>query len=139
MIEKICKISNIGKFEKYASRGDVSFKKITVVFSGNGLGKSTLADIFRSLSPENREIIEGRKTLGTTNSSEVEILISGNLYKYKNKEWNVLADNIYIYDSTFINENVYGGNVIDHSHKRNLFRIIVGKKGVILAQKSRRN
>jgi hypothetical protein len=40
-----------------------------------------------------------------------------------------------IFDSTYIAENVFSGDAIDLDHKRNLYRVIIGKAGVTLAQK----
>ena len=40
-----------------------------------------------------------------------------------------------IYDSTFVHENVYAGDHINHEHKKNLYKVIVGAKGVELVLK----
>lgn len=133
MIEKITLIKNIGKFENHNAKGNSSFKKLTAIFSGNAMGKSTIADILRSLSLNSSDIINGRQTLGGQSGSEVHLRLGGQNFNFKNGAWDQKYENIAIYDSTFVSENIYGGNVVDHAHKRNLFRIIIGKKGVALA------
>ena len=40
---------------------------------------------------------------------------------------------MHVFDATFVNENVYSGVYVDLSHKRSLYKFIVGKTGVQLA------
>ena len=49
MLEKIVQIKNIGRFRDYAASGDVTFRKLTLVYAENGRGKTTLCVILRSL------------------------------------------------------------------------------------------
>ncbi len=39
-----------------------------------------------------------------------------------------------VFDSTFVSENVYAGDVVDLEHRRSLYSVIVGAQGVLLAQ-----
>ena len=134
MLEKFIKIKNIGKFENCSPEGDTSFKKITLIFSVNGYGKSTLADIIRSLSLGNSDIIRGRKTFGRSEEEEVELRLSGKNITFKSGSWSELYENIRVYDSIFVNENIYAGNIVDHKQKTNLFKVIIGQKGVKLTK-----
>lgn len=62
MLDEIKFIQNIGRFET-AQNIKATFKQCTLIFGENGWGKSTLADIFRSLTTNNPCILVGRKTL----------------------------------------------------------------------------
>ncbi len=57
-------VENIGRFERGQSVAGATFGPCTLVFGENGWGKSTLADLLRSLTTNNPDIVIGRKTLG---------------------------------------------------------------------------
>jgi wobble nucleotide-excising tRNase len=134
MIEKFISIKNIGRFRDCIPRGDVAFRKLTLLFAENGRGKTTLCAILRSLMTGKHEFISERKTLGTTNPASVQIRIGGNTISFLNGAWNTSHPDIVIFDSVFIHDNVYAGDYVDHDHKKNLYRVIVGTQGVQLAE-----
>ncbi len=133
MIHKFLTITNIGKFHDCKAAGDVSFQGITLLYAENGRGKTTLCDILRSLRTGDGNHIQGRETLGTSGSPEVEIRLDESNASFKGNEWSSTFPGIRIFDSTFIHENVYAGEVVEHEQKKNLYRVIVGEKGVALA------
>ena len=134
MIERIISIKNIGKFLNCKAAGDVTFRRLTLIYAENGRGKTTFCDIVRSLKTNNGDRIAGRKTLGTSGSPFAEILVSGNKLTFKNGSWSQPHPTISVFDSAFVHENVYAGDFIDHEHKKNLYRVIVGEQGVTLAR-----
>jgi wobble nucleotide-excising tRNase len=134
MIEKIVKIKNIGRFQDYAVKGDVSFRKLTLVYAENGRGKTTFCAILRSLQGGQPEFIAERKTLGATSSEHVHIRLNNIDYQFTNNQWTATHSDILIFDPVFVNDNVYSGDYVDHEHKKNLYRVIVGTKGVQLAR-----
>lgn len=134
MIEKFISIKNIGRFRDCSPRGDVTFQRLTLLFAENGRGKTTLCAIFRSLVTGRHEFISERKTLGTNGPASVQILLDGNTVSFSNNAWNTTHSDIAIFDSVFIHNNVYAGDYVDHDHKKNLYRVIVGMQGVQLAK-----
>jgi wobble nucleotide-excising tRNase len=134
MIEKFINIKNIGRFRDCCPRGDVAFRKLTLVFAENGRGKTTLCAILRSFRTGQHEFISERKTLGTIDPASVQIRIGGNTVTFENNAWTAPHRDIAIFDSVFIHENVYAGDYVDHDHKKNLYRVIVGAQGVQLVQ-----
>lgn len=134
MIERFISIKNVGKFIKYKTVGDVAFRRLTLIYGENGRGKTTLCDIVQSLKTNDGDRIAGRKTLGSNEEPSVEILVSGSKLDFKNGSWSQPHPMISIYDSTFIHENIYEGDSVDHEHKKNLYRVIVGEHGVKLAR-----
>lgn len=135
MLEKIVQIKNIGRFRAYSAKGDVSFKKLTLVYAENSHGKTTLCAIFRSLQSDHAEFITERKTLGTADAPSVHIRLNNADYHFSNSRWAKTYPDILIFDSVFINENVYAGDYVEHEHKKNLYQAIVGAEGVQLAKK----
>ncbi|OGZ85925.1 MAG: hypothetical protein A2463_04725 [Candidatus Staskawiczbacteria bacterium RIFOXYC2_FULL_32_10] len=135
MIEKIIKIFGIGRFESYISEGDVSFKKLTLIYGENGRGKTTLSAIFRSLRSNDPMHILERLTLGRKDDSSIDIKTDGKNQIFENKNWKSINNQkIEIFDAAFINENVFSGESVEHGHKKNLYRFVIGEKGVQVAQ-----
>jgi len=134
MLEKIVQIKSIGRFRDYAARGDVMFRKLTLVYAENGRGKTTLCSILRSLQTGQPEFIAERKTLGATDAAFVHLRLNNANYQFTDGEWTVSYPDVLIFDPVFVNDNVYSGDYVEHEHKKNLYRVIVGAQGVQLAR-----
>lgn len=134
MLHKVVQIKNIGCFRNYAANGDVSFRKLTLVYAENGRGKTTLCAILRSLQNGQTELIAERKTLAVTKSPFVHVRLAGASFQFTNDAWTGTHPDIVIFDPVFINDNVYSGDYVEHEHKKNLYRVIVGVQGVQLAK-----
>lgn len=134
MLEKVVQIKSIGRFQNYAANGDVTFRKLTLIYAENGRGKTTLCAILRSLQTGQKEFILERKTLADTNPPFVYLRINDTDYRFTNDAWTATHPDIIIFDPVFVNENVYSGDYVEHEHKKNLYRVIVGAQGVRLAQ-----
>ena len=135
MLEKFVNIKNIGRFRDCSPRGDVTFRKLTLLFAENGRGKTTLCAILRSLQTSQTEFISERKTLGSPDPACVQIRLGGNNVTFGNNAWSAIHPDIAVFDFVFVHENVYAGDYVDHEHKKNLYRVIVGAQGVQLARR----
>lgn len=135
MVTKIVSIRNVGKFVSCNAANDVAFRKITLIFGENGRGKTTMGDILRSLSTGIPDYILGRATLGAQFPPSAQILLDGNRFvNFKDGIWDGPGPRMAIYDSTFVDENVHSGNIIEREHRKNLYGVIVGEEGVVLAR-----
>ncbi len=134
MIEKIVNIKNVGRFRNYSANGDVMFRKMTLIYAENGRGKTTLCGILRSLQNGQQEFIAERKTLAATEQESAYIRIANANHQFTDGVWTATYPDIAIFDSVFVNENVYSGDYVEHEHKKNLYRVIVGAEGVRLAK-----
>lgn len=133
MIKRIQNITSIGKFADCKVPG-CEFGSTTIVFGFNTQGKSTLTAIFRSLQSGNNDILIGRKTFGATKDQKIEFDIvdetnTNKKFVYSNDRWNNTYENILIFDSKFVAENVFEGETISFDQQKNLNTIIIGKKG----------
>ncbi|MCJ7545777.1 MAG: AAA family ATPase [Deltaproteobacteria bacterium] len=133
MLRKIISVKNVGRFLNYSAAGDVELKRYNLVFAENGRGKTTLCAILRSLQSGDADLVLGRTTLGTSNVPEITILLDGGPTTFSRGVWDTTVPNLAIFDSTFVSENVYSGDAVYLDHRRNLYRLIVGKQGVSLA------
>ncbi len=135
MLRKILKIKNVGRFENCKWRCGSQFESMTVLYGENGRGKSTFCDILRSCQTNSPDFILGRKRLGSPDACEVELRTDVANLVFKNNAWSASLPSLAIFDTTFVHQNIYAGDRIDHDHKKNLYRVIVGEKGVALAKK----
>lgn len=134
MIKKFIGIKNVGRFAECGTHGDVELRRQTYLFAENARGKSTLCAILRSLQSGDAAIIEGRKRLGQTAAPEVTIRLETRNATYRNGSWDAPHADLMVFDNAFVHENVFAGDLVDHGHKRNLHRLIIGRRGVALAQ-----
>lgn len=141
MIKKFIKISGTGKFLNYNHSSISSpyrttdFERINLIYGENGSGKTTLAIILKSLKDNNAPLLEKKRAFDRTVPQTIEILTDMTInprFNFANNAWNNHYPNIEIFDTFFINENIYTGLAVENSHKKNLFEIIFGQQGIVL-------
>ena len=134
MLRKIISIKNVGRFLNYSASGDVELKHYNLIFAENGRGKTTLCAVLRSLQSGEPAHVLGRTALGADNAPEIKVLLNGRTATFSKGAWSTTVPQLAIFDSTFVSENIYSGDAVGLYHKRNLYRVIVGKQGVDLAR-----
>lgn len=135
MINKIISISNLGKFKNYNAVGDTEFRNLNLIYADNGLGKTTLTNIFRSFKENDPDILIGRRTLGQSNPVEVKMRVGSQNAAFVSATWNLKSEKIEIFDSRFVQENIYVGSYVDIENKRALYKFVLGEEGVSLANR----
>ena len=136
MIDKIKLIRNVGRFDSYAAEPGTNFKRLTLVYGENARGKTTLAEILRSLASGNPFSIAERARLGTPNPQHVVIeLTDGATCVFQNGSWSQMCPDLFVFDDAFVDENVHAGLSVGASHRQNLHQVIIGRKGVTLAHR----
>lgn len=135
MLEKIICIRSVGRFVDCTGQGDTQFRRLTLIYGENGRGKTTLCDVLRSLATGDADLVKGRTSLGTTDKPLVKLRASGSGYTFKDGTWDSTYADLCVFDKTFVHDNVYTGDLIEHEHKRNLYQVIVGERGTKLARR----
>jgi len=134
MITKIRRLKNIGKFYDFTTKGDgLDWHKNTFIYAPNAYGKSTLVNVCQSVRDNNPKIIHARKTLGSVTSPEAVITIDGVNHVYSGNKWDKTCPEFHIFDVPFIHANILS-HEIEHEHRKNLHRIIIGAAGIKLAE-----
>lgn len=133
-LKKVVSLKNIGRFKNLVARGDVQLKRLTLIYGLNGHGKTTLTGVLRSLATGDRAYIDERVTLGATEQPSCEILLDEGEARYSKGAWSRTAANLEIFDSTFVNENVFTGEHVSSEHRKNLYEVMVGAAAVSLAR-----
>ena len=132
-LKKIVRIKNIGKFHQGGISGG-EYGKHTLFYAGNGRGKTTLCAVLRSMKANDASIIQDRHTLGETAPPEAQLLLDSGVATFSSGKWQNCQDALHFFDSTFVTENVHAGEEVSTDHRRSIYRIIVGAKGVQLAE-----
>ena len=126
MISKIHNIRGVGRFKDFESKQGIKLDKLNLIYSENGQGKSTLADILRSLSESDVSRLLGRKTVGATDQF-IKFETEDGIRCLHNGSWNGSTSDILVFDEVFINDNIYEGLNIRPEQREKLHPIIVGE------------
>ncbi len=130
MINKIIKIKGVGKYLNTNPNSDANFKQANIVYAPNGSGKTTLTSIFRSLSQNDEKLIENRRSFDYQEPQEIQMLIDSTHFKYTQlKKWtNNGYGNIEIFDTFFVNDNVFSGFDVSTDNRKNLHKFLLSKE-----------
>jgi wobble nucleotide-excising tRNase len=143
MIHKIERITSVGRFRNYTAAGDIAFRKLTLIYSDNGLGKTTLAAIIRSLLENNVGIIQKRVSTNAQDPQVAQIIqrigTTDTFHTYRQTGWSNPFPNIEIFDIHFVNDNVYSGFNFDNAHGQNLHQFAIGAAGVQIRDQIEQN
>ena len=136
MITKIEKLKNIGNFEDYNASGDVTLKRMSIIYAENGAGKTTLSQVLHSLSTNNPEIIKRHTRIGATGNPEATFNDdTGHQHNYNGTHWNRPCPEIEVFDAHFVANNVYSGFDVTNDQQKKLYQFVVGDTGVELISK----
>ena len=134
MITKFNVLRNIGQFDSVTVPNTVRHERLTVIYSENGRGKTTLTAVLRSYATGNPLPIRERRRLGAAHPPHIVLDCTAGPQPavFQNDTWNRTRENIAIFDDNFVNENIYSGLSVDSEHRQNLHDLIIGSQGVTL-------
>jgi len=136
VLERIQMIENVGNYCRAAS-GNIQFSNVNVIYGENRNGKSTLCDIFYSLSLNDPQLILDRKSIIPNQAPEqiqqrVELKFSGQrqAVRFSNSAWgsHLPEDTkLYIFDHGFIHRNVMTGTIYNRENSTSMSGFILGE------------
>ena len=129
-LKEVKYVQNIGCFETGKSVADATFGPCTLVFGENGWGKSTLADLLRSMTTNNPDIVRGRKTLGGGPEQKAVVRFGDQQAVFEGGSWSGIRPRIAVYDSVFVNENLFSGDVVTNEHLKKQYGMVVGEESL---------
>lgn len=132
-LKKIIKLRNVGKFHQGGVSGG-EYGKYTLFYAGNGRGKTTICAVLRSMKANDPSIILERRTLGEVAAPEAQLLLDSGVATFGNGAWKNRTAAVHVFDGAFVTANVHAGEEISADHRRSIYRVIVGAKGVQLAE-----
>lgn len=136
MLERIQMIDNVGNYCR-ATSGQIQFSDVNVIYGENRNGKSTLCDIFYSLSLNEPQLILDRKSIIPNQPPEqiqqrVELKFNGQrqAVRFSNSVWDSQVpenSKLYIFDQGFIHRNVMTGATYNRENSTNMSGFILGE------------
>lgn len=130
MFGKLLKIKNYGRFKNFTkndSDWDGTFRKVNVIYAPNGMGKTSLAVIFRSIIDEDY-LIEKKHAFDINEPVEIAFMVDNKELKYNGKKWNKHIQTIEVFDSFYFEDNVYVISFKDSLGKLNYFEQFTPKE-----------
>jgi wobble nucleotide-excising tRNase len=137
MINRLQLLRGIGQFDSVNSAANIPLARLTLVYSENGRGKTTLAAVLRSLATGDPMPIAERKHLAAQHPPHVVLDCSGGPSPavFENNAWNRTLTDLVVFDDVFIDENVHSGLAVQPHHRQNLHELILGAQAVALSQR----
>jgi len=136
MINRIQLLRNVGQFDSVRSAASIPLARLTLVYSENGRGKTTLAAVLRSLATGDPLPIAERRRLAAQHPPHVVLECGGGQSPavFENNAWNRTLADIVVFDDVFIDENVHSGLAVQAHHRQNLHELILGARAVTLSR-----
>jgi wobble nucleotide-excising tRNase len=135
MLEKFLKVSHLGRFHYLHVGPGTALSRCTLIFGENGWGKSTLADLLRAVSLHSTTIMMGRQALGAGVSPSVALLFDKKPANFDDGKWSGARPEVAVFDSAFINDNVFSGDIVERTHLTRQASLVLGDKGVLIARR----
>lgn len=144
MLKRIQEIKSVGCFYD-TTAPSVQFEHLTFIYGENCYGKSTLCDIFLSLSENISSYIVNRQSLPDHRKQQQKIQFSLSLPGQKNEypvvfsrgSWNPPLPQeltVLVFDTNFIHRNIFTALTIERQNQENITQFIVGEEDVETAQ-----
>ena len=130
MITKLEYVQNIGRFETVKHDPGLTFKKLGLVFSENGQGKTTLCAIMRSLTTGDPTPILERHRLSAKTPSKVVLEMDSSKAAFDGIAWTSNGPEVLIFDDHFVETNIYSGLNVTSGNRQNLHELVIGEEGV---------
>lgn len=137
MITRLQLLRNIGQFDSVNAAANIPLARLTVVYSENGRGKTTLAAVLRSLATGDSFPIAERRRLAAQNPPHAILECTGGPPPavFQNNAWNRTLPDLVVFDDIFVDENVHSGLAVDAHHRQKLHELILGAQAVGLSQR----
>jgi len=136
MIRKILKLQNVGLLQNATQSGAVQLAKVCGIYADNGRGKSTFAAAMRACGLADAAPLNARRTIDSVNPPEITFLLStGSHVEFKDNAWSGSIPRILVFDSEFVEQNVYSGFEVRADQRQSLLEFALGDQTVQLKQR----
>tara|TARA_R100000935_G_C2840561_1_gene170747 strand:- start:2233 stop:4518 length:2286 start_codon:yes stop_codon:yes gene_type:complete len=131
MFDRIQLLRNVGQFDNVTP--PQGFAPLTLIYGENGRGKTTIAEVLRSLATNDPVLVTERQRLGSEYPPHIIISHAAGNAIFQNGAWNRHLPEISIFDDAFVSANVCSGIEIQAAHRQSLHELILGARGVALS------
>jgi len=130
---KLHTLVNVGLFREGTPQA-VPFKKANLIYGENGRGKSTLTSVFRSCAENDAAILAAKKTLDAGGKIRVGMIAGTSPVKFEDGVWSGPIPTTVVFDSEFVERNVYTGQEVRAEQRQSLLEFVLGDTAVALKQ-----
>ena len=130
MLRKFIRIRNVGRFRNHNAVNDQTLRDFNIIWGANSAGKTTLASIVDSLRSDEPEIIIGRKTIGSSDPQDIQILTDEATKHFANGKWDDSYPTAEVYYPGFVSRTVFAADAVTVDHKRALCDFALGREAV---------
>jgi len=119
MINRLQLLRNVGQFDSVSSAANIPLTRLTLIYSENGRGKTTLAAVLRSLATGDALPITERRRLAAQHPPHVILDCCGGPPPaiFDNNAWNRTLADLVVFDDVFIDQNVCSGLTVQAHHR----------------------
>ena len=137
MIRRI-RLHNVGVFENAVVPHDL--RRIVLIYAENASGKTTFAEVLRSLETGDPSIIIKMRKFGATTNQHITLEFAENLptVVFKDGAWGEKLPLVKVFDEAFIDNNVYSGLGVESEHRKGMYYLALGEHGVNLSRERER-
>ncbi len=115
------------------AEGAVDLEPVTAIYADNGRGKSTLAAVMRACELADAGRVNARRTIDSPKPPEIDFLLAtGSHVEFKANAWSGGAPTISVFDSEFVEQNVYSGFEVRPEQRQALLEFALGDQTVKL-------
>ena len=121
MIHRIRLLRNIGQFDSVNAAATIPLTPLVLMYAENERGKTTLAEVLRSLASGDPIPITERRRLAAAHSPHIVLDCDGrppDAMFYKGT-WNRTLPRLALFDDTFVDANIHSGLAVDARHRQN--------------------
>lgn len=134
MINRLQLLRSVGQFDSVSSAANITLTRLSLVYSENGRGKTTIAAVLRSLATGDAMPIAERRRLAAQHPPHVVLACRGGPPSaiFEANAWNRTLPDLVVFDDVFIDQNVHSGLAVQAHHRQNLHELILGARAVAL-------
>jgi wobble nucleotide-excising tRNase len=130
MLERIKILQGIGLLHDTTGLAH-KLERLTLLYSENGRGKTTLAAVLRSLAAADPKPILGYRTIDGTRAPKAVLQFEGGRTAvFENGAWTGQEHHILVFDTEFIARNVHSGGLVNTENRKNLLEFALGEGAV---------
>ena len=135
MIRSIKLLRNIGVFDSASVSSKL--KRIVLIYAENSSGKSTLAEILRSLEVGDPSLILKKHRFESEHKPHIILECDGvsGPVTFREGGWEPGRPPVRVFDEAFIDGNVYSGLDVEPRHRQKLHNFVLGKPGADLSRR----
>jgi len=136
VIKKVLTLKNVGLFRHSCPNGAVNFDQTTAIYADNARGKSTFAAVLRACHMLDATRLTARRTIDVSDEPKVELLLENGAHlKYESGAWIGTSPDIAVFDSEFVEQNVYSGFSVRPDQRQALLGFALGDTTVQLKKR----